>query len=65
MNPNQVLPRFQSTQGCGACSGLGEDVPAPAPAALPVWPLFVMTGALGASMWLAYTLAKKFDPHRR
>ena len=61
MNPNQVLPRFQSTAGCG-CAGIGQDAPAPAPAetppSLPIWPLFALAGALGLSMWAAYAVSR-------
>jgi hypothetical protein len=65
MNPNQVLPRFQATAGCAACSGLGEEAPTTAAPTLPIWPVFALAGALGAGMWVAYKMAKAFDPTRR
>lgn len=37
MNPNQTLPRFQATAGCG-CSGMGDTTAPTPPAALPPAP---------------------------
>ena len=63
MNPNQVLPRRQSTAGCGCAVGDDTAVPAPAPAKLPLWPLFALTGVLAISMYGTYRMAKYFDAH--